>query len=289
MPSRSTRTDPPVTPPRRRYGPGDTIDLRDHPPGRSEARRQAPPRQYSHEPTGTGPAVDGPPRSAPAGDESPVGPNQHRAIRPYPSTRLAVRAFDLGVAVTALVVLSPLLLILAAVVKIDSPGPVLYGSPRIGRHGTTFTAWKFRSMHRDAERQLQAVLAADPAAREEYARFHKLKSDPRLTGVGRLIRRTSLDELPQLVNIIRGEMSVVGPRPNLLSEGELFGPALPVVLQVRPGLTGLWQVSGRNRLSVDQRVILDLKYATRRTLGGDLLICWRTFLQLWRPGRHGGY
>jgi lipopolysaccharide/colanic/teichoic acid biosynthesis glycosyltransferase len=156
---------------------------------------------------------------------------------------------------------------LALAVKLDSPGPVFFGSPRLGNTKSTFTAWKFRSMHQDADQQLRALLTSDPAARREYQRFHKLKDDPRLTRVGSFIR----------------------PRPNLVSEGELFGPALPVVLQVRPGLTGLWQVSGRNRLSVQERVALDLEYAKNRTLGGDLVICGRTFLQLWQPSKHGAY
>ncbi len=216
-------------------------------------------------------------------------PEPIRAVRPYLSTRIAVRSLDLGVSVVGLLLLWPLMAALALAVKLDSPGPVFFGSPRLGNTKSTFTAWKFRSMHQDADQQLRALLTSDPAARREYQRFHKLKDDPRLTRVGSFIRRTSLDELPQLVNILMGEMSVVGPRPNLVSEGELFGPALPVVLQVRPGLTGLWQVSGRNRLSVQERVALDLEYAKNRTLGGDLVICGRTFLQLWQPSKHGAY
>ncbi len=216
-------------------------------------------------------------------EPQPVG------VRPYLSARIAVRTLDLGVAVIGLLVLWPLLAALAIAVKLDSTGPALYGSPRLGHAKATFTAWKFRSMHQDADKQLRALLTANPAARMEYRQFHKLKDDPRLTRVGKFIRRTSLDELPQLINILMGEMSVVGPRPNLIAEGELFGDALPVVLQVRPGLTGLWQVSGRNRLSVEARVALDLEYARNRTLGGDLKICGRTFLQLWQPGKHGAY
>lgn len=241
----------------------------------------------SSRPSQRRPAEHPPAPDRPATKSTP--PTPIAAVRPYLSARIAVRTVDLGIAAFGLLVLWPLMAVLALAVKLDSPGPALYGSPRLGHNKGTFTAWKFRSMHQDADRQLQALLATDPAARREYRRFHKLKDDPRLTRVGRFIRRTSLDELPQLVNILMGEMSVVGPRPNLISEGELFGPALPVVLQVRPGLTGLWQVSGRNRLSVEERVALDLEYATNRTLGGDLLICGKTFVQLWQPGKHGAY
>lgn len=212
-----------------------------------------------------------------------------KAVRPYLSARIAVRTLDLTVSILALLVLWPLMAAIAIAVKIESTGPVFYGSPRLGHKTATFTAWKFRSMRPDADAHLQAVLESNPAAKREYLQYHKLKDDPRLTGIGKLIRRTSLDELPQLINILMGEMSVVGPRPNLIDEADLFGQALPVVLQVRPGLTGLWQVSGRNRLPVQERVILDLDYARNRTLGGDLAICGRTFIQLWRPSKHGAY
>ncbi|MEM7274132.1 MAG: sugar transferase [Actinomycetota bacterium] len=211
-------------------------------------------------------------------------------IDPPPlSTRLAVRTFDLVVAVTALVLLAPVMVAVAVAVKLDSPGPVLYGSPRLGHRKPRFNAWKFRSMMPDADAALERLLATDPEAAREYRIYHKLKDDPRLTRVGRVIRQTSLDELPQLINILRGEMSIVGPRPKALHEGEAYGPFLELILQIRPGLTGLWQVSGRNRLPVKDRVILDVEYARNRSLGLDVLICVRTFLQLWRPGKHGAY
>lgn len=224
-----------------------------------------------------------------AGDAGEILLYPVKPVRPYLSARIAVRTLDLTVSILALLVLWPLMAAIAIAVKIESTGPVFYGSPRLGHKTATFTAWKFRSMRPDADVQLQALLASSPAAKDEYLRYHKLKNDPRLTGIGKIIRRTSLDELPQLINILMGEMSVVGPRPNLIDEADLFGQALPVVLQVRPGLTGLWQVSGRNRLPVQERVVLDLDYARNRTLGGDLAICGRTFLQLWRPGKHGAY
>ena len=142
-------------------------------------------------------------------------------------------------------------------------------------------------MRPDAESALAEVLRTDPQANKEYREFHKLRDDPRLTRVGSFLRRTSLDELPQLANILVGQMSVVGPRPNLEIDAEVFGPALHVVLQVKPGLTGLWQVSGRNHLSVGDRVALDLDYARNRTFSGDIRICLVTLFQLWRPGKYG--
>ena len=204
-------------------------------------------------------------------------------------SRAVVRAFDITTALAGLVILAPVMAAVALAVRIESPGPVFYGSPRIGHRKPEFNAWKFRSMHRDAEALLANLLATDEAARQEYEVFHKLRKDPRLTKVGSFIRRTSLDELPQLLNILMGEMSVVGPRPKLLKDAEVFGSTLDVILQVRPGLTGLWQVSGRNRLPVEDRIDLDLDYARGRTFLGDLKICCKTFVQLWRPGKHGAY
>lgn len=208
---------------------------------------------------------------------------------PTPMARLATRTFDIAVSGLAIIVLAPVMAVVALAIMIESPGPILYGSRRIGHRRPYFTAWKFRSMHPDAERALSELLARDRAARAEYEVYHKLKADPRLTAVGALIRRLSLDELPQLFNILSGEMSVVGPRPKLPTERSAFGPALPAVLSVKPGLTGLWQVSGRNELPVSDRVDLDLEYVRTRTLGGDLRICLTTVAHLLRPGRHGAY
>lgn len=210
-------------------------------------------------------------------------------VRPSLGARFMVRLFDLTVAVIGLLLLAPVMAAVAIAVRLDSPGPIIYGSPRVGHRRPEFKAWKFRSMLPDAEAHLLQVLQSDEDAQREYTTFHKLKDDPRLTTVGSFIRRTSLDELPQLFNILVGEMSVVGPRPKLLRDAEVFGPALDVVLQVKPGLTGLWQISGRNRLPVQDRVILDLDYARNRTMRGDLRICATTFTQLWRPGKHGAY
>lgn len=209
--------------------------------------------------------------------------------RPGPVQRLTVRTFDVVVALIGLVVLAPLMLLVAVAVMLDSPGPILYGSERIGHAKPTFRAWKFRSMRPDADDVLGEILAGDDDAWTEYETYHKLRHDPRLTRVGSVIRQTSLDELPQLFNILIGQMSVVGPRPKLAKDAESYGDALAPVLAVRPGLTGLWQISGRSDLPMAERVALDLRYVTTRTLRGDLAICVRTFIQLWQPGRNGAY
>lgn len=235
-------------------------------------------------PAPTAPSVDRTrpqPATTSVGAVSISGGGSPTAVR-----RFTVRCFDLVVATLALVGFAPFLVVVAALVKATSRGPVFYGSWRIGRHGD-FRAWKFRSMHVDADERLADLLAADPALATEYALYRKLERDPRMTGFGRLLRRSSLDELPQLVNVIAGQMSVVGPRPKLPNERAHYGDALAVVLQVKPGLTGLWQVSGRSRVPLDERVALDLRYVERPTLRGDLAICARTVVQLLRPDRNG--
>lgn len=209
--------------------------------------------------------------------------------RPGPLSRFAVRTFDLVSAGLAVLALAPVMALVALAVRLDSRGPLLYGSPRHGQGGTRFKAWKFRSMSPTAEADLADLLARDPQARREYETYHKLQHDPRLTRVGRFIRKSSLDELPQLFNILSGQMSVVGPRPKIDADAEAYGPALDAVLTVKPGLTGLWQVSGRHRVPMSERIALDLAYIENRTLRGDIWICLRTFGQLWRPGKHGAY
>ena len=224
-----------------------------------------------------------------AREEAPWQDYSTERVHQDMASRAAARVFDVTTALAGLILLAPVMVAVAIAVRIDSPGPIFYGSTRVGHRKPEFSAWKFRSMHRDAEALLANLLATDEAARQEYEVFHKLRKDPRLTKVGSFIRRTSLDELPQLVNILVGEMSVVGPRPKSLKDAEVFGSSLDVILQVRPGLTGLWQVSGRNRLPVEDRIQLDLDYTRSRTLLGDLKICCKTFVQLWRPGKHGAY
>jgi Undecaprenyl-phosphate galactose phosphotransferase WbaP len=187
------------------------------------------------------------------------------------------RALDLMIAVTVLVFASPLMIALAVAVRLSDRGPALYKQTRIGRGGRPFTCYKFRSMVTDADARLHALLARDPVAAEEWRRDQKLRNDPRILGsVGRFLRLTSLDELPQLINIIRGDMSLVGPRPIVPSEIERYHTLYRYYTAVRPGVTGLWQVSGRNDISYAKRVRLDAAYARKWCLALDLWILART-------------
>ena len=184
---------------------------------------------------------------------------------------------------------SPLFLLLVGLVKLSSPGPVFYVQKRVGRGYRRFGCIKFRTMRPDADAVLAQVLERSPSMREEFERDFKLRDDPRITPIGRFLRRSSLDELPQFLNVLRGEMSVVGPRPIVAKEIERYGEYMDEVLSVRPGLTGLWQVSGRNNLSYPKRVRLDLAYARGRSVLLDLAIILRTFGVLLLPMDRGAY
>jgi len=197
------------------------------------------------------------------------------------------RCFDTVCASLGLIVLSPFFLITALVIKLSSPGPVFFGHNRIGRDGATFKCYKFRSMVANAQDVLEELLARDPEARAEWQREFKLKNDPRITKVGAFLRKTSLDELPQLFNVVRGEMSLVGPRPIVKDEIELYGAKVRYFFKVTPGITGLWQVSGRNDISYDERVMLDEYYAKNWSLWLDVEILLRTFGVVFK--REGAY
>ncbi len=155
-------------------------------------------------------------------------------------------------------------------------GPAIFAHQRVGQSGRMFPCFKFRTMHVDAEQQLRDLLARDPAARAEWEREFKLRNDPRITGIGHFLRRTSLDELPQLFNVIRGEMSLVGPRPVIRAELERYGDDVDYFLMVRPGMTGLWQVSGRNDVDYETRVYLDTWYVKNWSLWYDIAILFKT-------------
>ena len=184
---------------------------------------------------------------------------------------------------------SPLLLLLALLVKLSSKGSVFYCQRRIGRGYKGFGCLKFRTMRKDADRVLASVLASDPVLRAEFERDFKLKNDPRITPIGRFLRRSSLDELPQFINVLKGEMSVVGPRPIVWDELERYGRPMDEVLAVRPGLTGLWPVSGRNNLPYETRGKLDLFYARNRNFWLDLGIVLRTIGVVLLPMDRGAY
>ena len=182
------------------------------------------------------------------------------------------RVMDFLLSAATLVALAPLIGLAAVFIKLDSPGPVLFGSERWGRGGRRIRIWKFRTMVDGASH----ILDADPELRAEYDREVKLQGDPRITRVGRWLRRWSIDELPQLFNVVIGQMSLVGPRPKLWGEERRYGGAFDIVLSVPPGVTGLWQVSGRSKLSYEERVALDVEYVRRRSLWLDLRILLQT-------------
>jgi Undecaprenyl-phosphate galactose phosphotransferase WbaP len=182
------------------------------------------------------------------------------------------RFMDVVLSALGLVILSPLLLSLALLVKSTSRGPVLFGHRRLGEGGRPIRVYKFRSMEADAESRLHQLLEADPALRAEYEATFKLSNDPRITAVGRWLRRTSLDELPQLFNVLAGTLSLVGPRPIVATEIDKYGPAASAILRVPPGMTGLWQISGRSDLDYAERVRLDMDYITHWSLWLDLRI-----------------
>ncbi|WP_279380412.1 sugar transferase [Polymorphobacter multimanifer] len=185
---------------------------------------------------------------------------------------LLVRTVDVLVALIALLVFSPIMLFSAATIALTSSGPILFRQQRIGRDGELFTCLKFRTMHVNASEMLDALLADCPAARAEWAENHKLRNDPRIIGIGNFLRRTSLDELPQIFNVLAGEMAIVGPRPIVTGEIARYGRYIGDYCSVRPGITGLWQVSGRSETSYRCRVACDRLYARRKSILGDIRI-----------------
>jgi exopolysaccharide biosynthesis polyprenyl glycosylphosphotransferase len=198
------------------------------------------------------------------------------------------RMIDVVVALSGLVAFAPLLLILYLLVKLDSSGPAIFRAPRIGSAGHGFMQFKFRSMRSEycsgpgfdshaAQRALDDLLANDPELRDQYDRNHKLDRDPRVTRVGRFLRSSSLDELPQLWNVVRGDLSLVGPRPVTVAELARYGDQVPQLLSVQPGLTGYWQTSGRSALAYAERVRLDIAYVSSWSLKLDAQILMRTF------------
>jgi Undecaprenyl-phosphate galactose phosphotransferase WbaP len=193
-----------------------------------------------------------------------------------PMPQLTKRCIDLAACIIGGIVLLPFLLYVALAVKMSSRGPIFYGHTRIGRYGATFKAWKFRTMFQDAGLKLEQYLEANPEMREEWERDHKLKFDPRVTRIGRFLRKTSLDELPQLWNVILGDMSLVGPRPIVTAEIVKYGPYYGLYTMVKPGITGLWQVSGRNNTTYDERVQLDAYYVRNWSPWVDVVLLLKT-------------
>lgn len=199
-----------------------------------------------------------------------------RGDRRQPLGGWAKRVLDLLVASTALILAGPVLVLIPLLIKATTGGPVLFVHRRIGFNGKVFDCYKFRTMVPNAEEVLERHLSCDPQAAQEWAANQKLKCDPRILFFGKMLRKSSMDELPQLFNVLRGDMSCVGPRPVVADELQRYGAASHEYLKTRPGLTGLWQINGRNMTKYSHRVLLDTQYVRTWSLGRDLSILMRT-------------
>ncbi len=215
----------------------------------------------------------------------PTGWNERKrsAAQPNRADRPVEKAHkqhssSLNVVAASLILLmcAPVLFIIAVVIKLSSRGPIFYTQDRLGLHGKRFKLYKFRSMYVDADDRLEHILDGDPKLKLEYDTFHKLRNDPRVMPVGKLLRRTSLDELPQLLNVVTGDINLVGPRAYLPTEKAKMQDETEMILSRKPGITGLWQVSGRNMLPFESRVELESHYVRNRTRAMDLIILAKT-------------
>jgi lipopolysaccharide/colanic/teichoic acid biosynthesis glycosyltransferase len=192
--------------------------------------------------------------------------------------RVVKRSADVVLVVLLLPLLGPVFLLVMGLLVLSSPGPVFYSHRRICQNGGFFAMWKFRTMCVNSAEVLDEYLAKHPEARAEWNETHKLLDDPRITKFGSILRRYSLDELPQLWNVLCGEMTLVGPRPIVAAEVEKYGDSFSSYCRVKPGLTGLWQISGRSLLTYNERVALDCSYALDWSLGSDFVILTKTIL-----------
>tara|TARA_A100001035_G_C27633563_1_gene431164 strand:+ start:112 stop:747 length:636 start_codon:yes stop_codon:yes gene_type:complete len=183
----------------------------------------------------------------------------------------------------------PLFFVIAILVKLSSRGPIFFLHKRIGKNKKYFYCIKFRTMHAEADDILKTLLSKDKKKRNEFEKIHKLKNDPRITPIGKILRKTSLDEIPQFLNVLKGEMSIVGPRPIVDKEAKKYKKCLNKVLSIKPGITGLWQVSGRNNLSYKKRVFLDLLYVNNSNFLMDIRIIIRTLGVIIFPNDRGAY
>ena len=194
--------------------------------------------------------------------------------------RVIKRGMEVILVLLSTPVTIPICAFLGLCVVLSSPGPVFFSHRRIGRGGIFFSMWKFRTMCVNSAEVLEQHLAQHPEEHAEWNSFHKLRNDPRVTPLGKMLRRYSLDELPQLWNVLTGRMSLVGPRPIVAAEAEKYGNDFACYLAVKPGLTGLWQTSGRSTLTYEERVALDRTYVETWSLSGDLRILFRTFTRI---------
>ena len=197
--------------------------------------------------------------------------------------------FDLLFSSIVLIIGLPIFLIIASLIKLSSRGPIFYLQERIGKNKKTFNCIKFRTMHPEAEDILENLITNNEKLRKEFEETHKLRNDPRITNIGKFLRKTSLDEIPQFLNVIKMEMSIIGPRPIVKKEIQKYGNSYIKVISIKPGITGLWQVSGRNNLSYKRRVILDCLYVDNMSPLLDLRIIIRTFGVIFFPNDRGAY
>lgn len=195
--------------------------------------------------------------------------------------RYGKRLLDLAIVTTALPFVIPIVVI-AALANALSGNPVFYTQQRLGRHGRVFRIWKLSTMRPNADKMLNSLLENNPERRREWETTQKLKNDPRVTRVGAILRRTSMDEIPQLFNVLKGDMSLLGPRPMMLEQVEIYGPTLPIYLSLRPGISGKWQVSERNDAHFRRRAQIDAEYARDLSLKTDLILVWETLRTLIR-------
>lgn len=187
------------------------------------------------------------------------------------------RVFDVLFSLGAMIFFLPIGAVIALLIKISSPGPIFYSSKRVGKNGLSIYCWKFRTMFEDADKKLLDLLKENPKLKQEWDTYFKLKEDPRISSLGKILRKTSLDELPQFFNVLKGDLSVVGPRPVTQEEiRKYFGPKASKILSVRPGLTGIWQTSGRSLLTFEERIRLEESYIDRQSLTLDLRIIFKT-------------
>jgi len=201
----------------------------------------------------------------------------------------AKRLFDIVFSLLVLILFSPVYLILASLIALSSEGPIFYVQERIGQNYKPFNCIKFRTMVSNADEVLMQMMETSPQLRQEFESSFKLKKDPRITKIGQFLRITSLDEFPQFWNVLKGDMSVVGPRPLVAEELPKYGDHIEQVLTIRPGITGLWQVSGRNDIPYPRRVQIDLHYVKSRTLWLDLWIILKTIDVVIMPKNNGAY
>ena len=197
--------------------------------------------------------------------------------------------FDISFALTFLIIGFPIFVIIALLIKLSSRGPIFFLQERIGKNKKKFNCIKFRTMHPEAQDILENLINTNEKIRKEFEETHKLKNDPRITQIGKFLRKTSLDEIPQFLNVLKMEMSIVGPRPIVKEEIKKYGKSYNKVISIKPGITGLWQVSGRNNLSYKRRILLDCIYVENINVFLDLRIIIRTFGVIFFPNDRGAF